>query len=79
MTAATFELPNEHRLNALDALKRAADLLNYVLNRRTTDDDPGETWVIETISHGIEKARAELNDAARSAPVLNCAGEIGAP
>jgi hypothetical protein len=54
-------------LDAVDGLKRASDLLNYVLNRRTTDDDPGESWVIETISAAVEKARAELNDAARSA------------
>lgn len=56
-------LPIPTLLDAVDGLKRAADLLDYVLTRRTTDDDPGEGWVLETIRTAVEQAHAELNDA----------------
>jgi hypothetical protein len=64
MTPATFEFPNEHRLNALDALARARAMLTYVLDFRADAErtHEGENWVLHEVRQGIDQARELLKN-----------------
>lgn len=64
MTPATFELPNEYRLNALDALARARAMLAYVLDARADAElaHEGENWVLHEVLKGLDQARELLKN-----------------